>query len=158
MQTTSGTWQPPSAAMPSIRAVSPVSGWLKRSSQEGSAAASTAKIANAVAMEIDLRIDRVTVLEDLETGEIIESRWKKWLKHDPVNMVTEHRKALKSLKGIFIDCGWRDQFHIHFGTRQLSRALSRAGIEHRYEEFDDTHSGIDYRMDRSLPFLYRALK
>jgi hypothetical protein len=27
-----------------------------------------------------------------------------------------------------------------------------------YEEFDGTHSNIDYRMDRSLPFLYRALK
>jgi S-formylglutathione hydrolase FrmB len=95
---------------------------------------------------------------NLETGEIIESRWKQWLKHDPVNMVADHRKALKSLKGIFIDCGWRDQFHIHFGCRQLSRALTRAGVSHRYEEFDDTHSGIDYRMDRSLPFLYRALK
>ena len=32
------------------------------------------------------------------------------------------------------------------------------GIDHTYEEFDDTHSSIDYRMDRSLPFLYRALK
>jgi hypothetical protein len=27
-----------------------------------------------------------------------------------------------------------------------------------YEEFDDNHSDIDYRMDVSLPFLYRALK
>ncbi|HEY5646395.1 MAG TPA: alpha/beta hydrolase-fold protein [Pseudomonadales bacterium] len=95
---------------------------------------------------------------NLETGEIIEARWRAWLKHDPIHMVAGHSKALKSLKGIFIDCGWRDQFHIHFGCRQLSRALSKAGIEHRYEEFDDDHSGIDYRMDRSLPFLYRALK
>ena len=28
----------------------------------------------------------------------------------------------------------------------------------RYEEFNDNHSDIDYRMDVSLPFLYRALK
>jgi hypothetical protein len=27
-----------------------------------------------------------------------------------------------------------------------------------YEEFDDDHSDIDYRMDVSLPFLYRALR
>ena len=26
------------------------------------------------------------------------------------------------------------------------------------QEFDDDHSDIDYRMDRSLPFLYKALK
>jgi enterochelin esterase-like enzyme len=95
---------------------------------------------------------------DLETGERIESRWRKWLEHDPVNLVSKYKKELKSLKGIFIDCGWRDQYHIHYGCRQLSQRLSKAGITHRYEEFDDTHSGVDYRMDVSLPFLYRALK
>jgi len=95
---------------------------------------------------------------DLETGEFIESRWRRWLAHDPVNMVASHRAELKTLKGIFIDCGWRDQFHIHYGSRLLSRELSKNRIAHVYEEFDDNHSGIDYRMDVSLPFLYRALK
>ena len=37
-------------------------------------------------------------------------------------------------------------------------AMARHGIRHVYEEFDDTHSSIDYRMDVSLPILYRALK
>ena len=64
----------------------------------------------------------------------------------------------KSLRGIYIDCGWRDQYHIHYGTRILSKRLAAAGIRHRYEEFDDDHSDIDYRMDVSLPFLYRALR
>ncbi len=95
---------------------------------------------------------------DLETGERIEARWRKWLQHDPVQLVSKYRKELKSMKGIYIDCGWRDQYHIHYGCRQLSRQLTRAGISHRYEEFDGTHSGVDYRMDVSLPFLYRALK
>ena len=36
--------------------------------------------------------------------------------------------------------------------------LSAAGIRHVYEEFNDNHSDIDYRMDVSLPFLYRALR
>ena len=40
----------------------------------------------------------------------------------------------------------------------LSLELARRGIAHVYEEFDDTHSSIDYRMDVSLPILYRALK
>jgi hypothetical protein len=31
------------------------------------------------------------------------------------------------------------------------------GVSHRYEEFPDDHSGIDYRMDVSLPFLVDAL-
>ena len=95
---------------------------------------------------------------NLETGERIEQRWKQWLKHDPVELVVKHRANLKSLKGIFIDCGWRDQYHIHYGARILSKRLALAKVKHTYEEFDDTHSGVDYRMERSLPFLYRALK
>jgi hypothetical protein len=94
----------------------------------------------------------------LDTGEIIEQRWQRWLEHDPVRLVGKCARNLRSLRGIYIDCGWRDQYHIHYGSRQLSRRLAAAGIAHRYEEFDDTHSDIDYRMDVSLPFLYRALQ
>lgn len=95
---------------------------------------------------------------DLETGELIQSRWRRWSANDPIHMVKAHRANLKTLKAIFIDCGWRDQFHIHYGCRLLSRELGRHGVTHVYEEFNDNHSGIDYRMDVSLPFLYRALK
>jgi len=95
---------------------------------------------------------------NLETGEIIPARWRRWLKHDPVNLVTRYTRNLKTLHGIFIDCGWRDQYQIHFGTRILSKRLTQAGVKHRYEEFAGTHSGIDYRMDKSIPFLYRALR
>lgn len=94
----------------------------------------------------------------LETGALLEARWARWLKHDPVHMISEHGKALKRLKAIYIDCGWRDQYHIHFGTRMLSAALRKKNIPHRYEEFADTHSGVDYRMDVSLPWLYRAIR
>ena len=95
---------------------------------------------------------------NLETGEPLPERWKQWRKHDPINLVSAHRANLKTLRGIYIDCGWRDQYHIHYGARRLSARLSAAGVKHTYEEFDDNHSDIDYRMDVSLPFLYRALK
>jgi hypothetical protein len=72
--------------------------------------------------------------------------------------VTRYRDNLKSLRGIYIDCGSRDQYHIQYGSRILSKRLQQARIKHVYEEFDDNHSDIDYRMDVSLPFLYRALK
>jgi len=95
---------------------------------------------------------------NLETGELLAVRWKRWLRHDPVHLVARHADALRTLKGLYIDCGWRDQYHIHYGTRILSARLRAAGVRHTYQEFDDTHSGIDYRQDVSLPFLYRALK
>jgi S-formylglutathione hydrolase FrmB len=94
---------------------------------------------------------------DLETGELIASRWKKWLANDPIHMVARHAKALRSLRGIYIDCGWADQYHIQYGTRIVSKRLAELKIAHVYEEFDDTHSDIDYRMDVSLPFLVKAL-
>jgi S-formylglutathione hydrolase FrmB len=95
---------------------------------------------------------------NLETGELLTERWKQWQKHDPINLVDAYRGNLKTLKGIYIDCGWRDQYHIQYGSRILSKRLAKAGIRHTYEEFDDNHSDVDYRMDISLPFLYKALK
>jgi enterochelin esterase-like enzyme len=95
---------------------------------------------------------------DLETGEFNDSRWKRWLSHDPIFLVKKYRSNLLTMKGIFIDCGWNDQYWIQYGSRILSRELERGGIPHTYQEFDGTHSSIDYRMDVSLPFLYRALR
>jgi len=95
---------------------------------------------------------------NLETGEVLSKRWDAWRKHDPVNLVRQYRSGLKSLRGIYVDCGFRDQFHIHYGCRILSKRLREAGIRHTYEEFDDNHSDVDYRMDVSLPFLTRALR
>jgi len=96
---------------------------------------------------------------DPRTCELIPERWQAWLDWDPVVMLERKdvQKNLASLKGLFIDCGQQDQYNIHFGTRQLAVRLEELGIEFTYEEFDDTHSSIDYRMDISLPFLYRSL-
>lgn len=95
---------------------------------------------------------------NLETGELLPERWQRWLRHDPVRLVGRYRASLRSLRGLWVDCGWRDQYHIHYGARILSKRLRAHRVPHRYEEFDATHSAIDYRMDRSLPFLYRALR
>jgi enterochelin esterase-like enzyme len=96
---------------------------------------------------------------DLSTCVLDEEAWARWLLHDPVHIIEEEsaQVQLRSLKGLYIDCGWRDQYFIHFGTRQLVARLTELGIEHRYDEFDGTHSGVNHRMDESLPFLYEAL-
>jgi S-formylglutathione hydrolase FrmB len=95
---------------------------------------------------------------NLESGEPVKGRWERWRRRDPVNLVGEHRRDLAAMRAIYIDCGWRDQYHIHYGSRTLSRRLSEAGIRHTYEEFDDDHSDVDYRMDVSLPLLSRAIQ
>ncbi len=94
-----------------------------------------------------------------DTCELIESRWEQWLRWDPVQMVdsAEVQHELKSLRGLFIDCGFKDQYNLVYGARQLNKKLQLLGIDHRYEEFPDNHSSIDYRMDISLPYLYEAI-
>ena len=77
--------------------------------------------------------------------------------HDPINLVSRYRDNLKSLRGIYIDYGWCDQYHIHNGSRILSQRLAEIGFRHRYEEFNDDRPDIDYRMNVSLPFLCRVL-
>jgi hypothetical protein len=60
-------------------------------------------------------------------------------------------------KALYIDCGKKDQFNLLYGARRFVRRLNQLGIAHRYEEFLDNHTGVDYRMDESLPFLAQAL-
>jgi enterochelin esterase-like enzyme len=92
-----------------------------------------------------------------DTAEIIPERWENFLKWDPVNIVKTKGAGLKNLKALFIDCGDVDQFNLFFGARRLVRSLQELGVPHRYEEFPDNHSNVDYRMDISLPYLAEAL-
>jgi hypothetical protein len=93
----------------------------------------------------------------LDTCEIIPERWANWLAWDPLTLVQTRMADLKQLKGLWIDCGDRDQYNLVYGARRLHILLGRGGVPHEYEEFPDDHSGIDYRMDDSLSFLVKAL-
>ncbi len=94
---------------------------------------------------------------DLKTLEIDPQRWQRWLAHDPLCLLADHAQNLKKLAGVYIDVGNRDQYAIQYGTRVLHRELKQGAVVHHYEEFDGTHSGIDHRLDESLPYLYRVL-
>jgi len=95
-----------------------------------------------------------------KTCELIEERWANWLAWDPVRMIerVDVQDNLKSLQGLYIDCGASDQYNLVFGARQLTGRLKALDIVHQYEEFADNHSNVDYRMDVSLPYLYEAIK
>lgn len=94
---------------------------------------------------------------DVETGEFREDIWKKWLRWDPVRMVEKYKENLKKLKFIYIDCGYKDEFNLIWGARILHSKLDKMGIKHHYEEFNDGHMNIQYRYDRSLPLIHKAL-
>jgi S-formylglutathione hydrolase FrmB len=120
------------------------------------------KVVNALAMAASYDPDPAQFLGirlpvTFDTCEVIEERWANWLRHDPVVAAETQVDNLRRLKALYIDCGERDQFNLLYGARRFVRRLNQLGIAHRYEEFADNHSSVDYRMDESLPFLAHAL-
>lgn len=94
---------------------------------------------------------------DLETGEINQDVWNRWISYDPTRMVATYQDNLRKMKLIYIDCGTKDEFNIHLGCRILHSKLQKMGIKHFYEEFPGGHSKIGYRYDVSLPMISRML-
>jgi S-formylglutathione hydrolase FrmB len=87
---------------------------------------------------------------DLETGEIRQDIWAKWLTRDPVRLVEKSVENLKSLKLLFLDAGTRDEFALDIGAKILSKKLKDFEIPHIHEEFDDGHFNISYRYNRTF--------
>ena len=94
---------------------------------------------------------------DLHTCELDMSRWNQWLSHDPLNLLESYAEQLSALHMLYIDVGSRDQYNIQYGTRAFVKRLENLGVGHHFEEFDGTHSGMDWRLDISLPKLAKAL-
>ena len=94
---------------------------------------------------------------DLATGLPRAEAWQRWLAFDPLRLLSANADALRSLRLLYLDCGTKDEFHLHHGARAFTAELERLGIDHRYEEFDDGHMNVPYRYDTSLPELAKAL-
>jgi len=139
-----------------------IEGWWTQFEAARKTADDAIKVVNIFAMAASYDPDpeqflgiRLPVTTD--TCELIADRWANWLAHDPVVKLERGAGNLRRLKGLYIDCGVTDQFNLLYGARRFKHRLDELAIPHRYEEFEDNHSGIDYRMDESLPYLAAAL-
>jgi len=99
----------------------------------------------------------VTLPFDPASGRLRDEVWARWLALDPVRMAAGHAAQLRSLRGIYLDAGRRDQFWLDLGAAAFSAELDALGIEHTFELFDATHSGIEYRYPKGLAFLAERL-
>ncbi len=91
---------------------------------------------------------------EMETGEERADVMRRWRKFDPVVVCAKYAKNLRRLRGVFVDCGLKDEFALHVGARILVKRLRALGVEPLvHEEFDDGHMDISYRYDASLPWL-----
>jgi hypothetical protein len=100
----------------------------------------------------------VTLPFDPATGRLRDEVWARWLALDPVRMAAGHADQLRSLRGVYLDAGRRDQFWLDLGAAAFSAELDALGVEHAFELFDATHSGIEYRYPGGLAFLAERLR
>jgi S-formylglutathione hydrolase FrmB len=97
---------------------------------------------------------------DPKTGVLRPEAWERWLDWDPVRMVPRYAGALRSLRAVWIDAGTRDDFFLDLGAEAFRAALREVGVPDdviRFELFDATHSGIDYRYPLSLAWLCQRI-
>ena len=101
--------------------------------------------------------EKIRLPFDLTSCTLDPDRWAQWLSFDPLNLIEKYSDNLKKLRALYIDVGTYDQYHIQFGTRSMVKRLEQLDVPHFFEEFDGSHSGIDWRLDFSLPYLANAL-
>jgi enterochelin esterase family protein len=94
---------------------------------------------------------------DPATGRFREDVWRRWLENDPLRMLDLHADALRGLKLLFLDCGDRDEYHLHIGAGLFARRLAELRIAHEYQRYDDGHMNVGYRYEVSLPKVAAAL-
>ncbi len=87
---------------------------------------------------------------DMDTGEIRDEIWKKWLAHDPARLVEKSVENLRSMKLLYLEAGTSDEFGLDVGARVLASRLRAAGIAHVHEEFDGGHFNISHRYNGVL--------
>jgi hypothetical protein len=82
-------------------------------------------------------------------GEVQPLIASKWTANSPLLMVDQYVPNLKRYRAIFIEVGTRDPF-LTLNT-QLSQALTRLGVQHKFETYDGDHgSRIKARFAESL--------
>ncbi|MGA8113182.1 MAG: alpha/beta hydrolase-fold protein [Actinocatenispora sp.] len=95
-------------------------------------------------------------------GRVVPEVWERWLALDPVVMAAEpgYATALRSLRGLWIDAGTEDEFHLDAGAGAFRDAVLAAGVPAGsvyYELFQGGHGAIEYRYPLALAWLARLL-
>jgi S-formylglutathione hydrolase FrmB len=96
----------------------------------------------------------------LDTGELVPDVWERWLTWDPVRLAATHGDALRAARGIWIDAGRNDEYHLDLGAEAFRQAVAAAGVADdvvRFELFEGTHRNTTWRYPLSLAFLAERL-
>ena len=94
----------------------------------------------------------------LESGELVQEGWERWLAWDPVRVARSRAEAVRSLRGVWIDAGRRDEYRLDLAAHALAETLRAVGAaDVRFELFDGGHRGANWRIAMSLQYLVERL-
>jgi enterochelin esterase family protein len=92
------------------------------------------------------------------SGELIQQVWDRWLSFDPAVNWRARLDNLRRLRGILLDVGTSDDYHLQWGHRILSHHLRESGIVHEYTENPGNHGGRSReRIQVALQWLAQVL-
>ncbi|HSK92965.1 MAG TPA: alpha/beta hydrolase-fold protein [Candidatus Angelobacter sp.] len=137
--------------------------WADFRSRPGRSKRSDAALVNEWAMAACYSADAdgtVRLPFEPTTGQLVPEVWERWLAWDPVRMAPIHADALRGLRAIWIDAGRSDEYFLDLGAEAFRGALSEIGVDGervRFELFDGTHGGIEWRYPHALGWLAERL-
>jgi S-formylglutathione hydrolase FrmB len=97
---------------------------------------------------------------DPRTGVLLPEVWQRWLDWDPARMAPTYAEALRSMRSMWIDAGTRDDYFLDVGAEAFRNQLRAIEVDDdiiRFELFDASHAGIDYRYPLSLAWLCQRM-
>jgi S-formylglutathione hydrolase FrmB len=86
--------------------------------------------------------------------------WERWLAWDPVRLVAARAEAARGLRAAWVDAGRSDDFFLDLGADAFRGELAALGLGEdrlRFELFDGTHSGIEWRYPQAIGWLAERL-
>jgi S-formylglutathione hydrolase FrmB len=97
---------------------------------------------------------------EIETGRLLPEVWDRWLALDPVRMAAGSADSLRSMRGIWLDAGWSDEFNLDLATIAFRREVSAAGVPDElvhFELFDGGHGNAGWRYPLAIAWLAERL-
>jgi pimeloyl-ACP methyl ester carboxylesterase len=101
----------------------------------------------------------VQVPYDTSTGEMRPEIWARWLEKDPVRLARTHRDALRSMRGVYVDAGKRDEWFLDLGAEAFHHEVCSSGVkEVFFELFNARHTQVEYRYPGALRWIVDRIR
>jgi len=90
---------------------------------------------------------------DLQTSDILEGVWQKWLTFDPLHWSKARFARLGSLDRLYLSSGDHDQFQLHLGQKAFQSRCQREKVRYKADLFPTDHKLLHRQVEAGLKAL-----